>query len=114
MTHDQLILLQSAMWLLFLAMFAIATAYLLAGLIKPAWVGTASRLRVVGRTLFIWFIGAAALAGTIAFTHSHPNGPHSVTRYIDDYFKEQCAQGADLPACKDNAAAPDTATSPPQ
>ncbi len=105
MTHDQLIALQNAMSGLFIVMLGAGALYLVLGLIGPAHVGAASRGRVVLRTLAVWFLAAASLAGTLAYTHSHPNGPHSVTRYIDDYFKDQCAEGTDLPACKDGASA---------
>lgn len=100
MTSEQLRLLQNWMSVVFLAALVIGALVLLAGMIKPSWVGAAGRGRVVLRSLGIWLIGTALMAGTIAYTHNHENGPHSVKRYIDTYFKEQCAQGADLPSCK--------------
>ena len=100
MTSEQLSLLQNWMSVVFLAALVIGALVLLVGLIKPSWVGVPGRGRVILRSLGIWLIGTALMVGTIAYTHSHENGPHSVTRYIDSYFKEQCAQGADLPACR--------------
>jgi hypothetical protein len=100
MTSEQLSLLQNWMSVVFLAALVIGLLVLLIGMLKPAWVGAAGRGRVILRSLGIWLIGTALMAGTIAYTHSHENGPHSVKRYIDTYFKEQCAQGTDLPGCK--------------
>lgn len=106
MTHDQLILLQSVMALVSLALLAVAALYLVIGLIRPSLVGSASRWRIIGRTLAMWVLAFAAYGGTIAYTHSHPNGPHALSGYLDDYFKEQCAQGADIPACKEQQSPP--------
>ena len=48
-----------------------------------------------------YFFAAAWIdAGVIAFTHSHPNGPHAFKGYFERYLAEQCAEGQDLPACR--------------
>ncbi|MFN0217584.1 MAG: hypothetical protein ACKVP4_02090 [Hyphomicrobium sp.] len=109
MTYDQLVAIQNWMSLVFLVFIAAGALYLIAGMISPSFVRAPGRGRVILKTLLIWTIGAGALAGTIAYTHSHENGPHSVKGYIEDYFKQQCAEGADLPACREGSGAPVTA-----
>lgn len=108
MTHDQLIQLQNWASLAFLIFLGAGVLHLLLGLISPAWVGRKGRGTVLLMTLATWLAGAAIWAGTIAYTHSHPKGPHSAKGYIEDYFADQCARGADLPACKPATAPPTT------
>lgn len=112
MTYDQLIFLQGVAALICLGLLGLGALYLLIGLISPASARARSRWRVFGRTVVAWLLGVVIYAGTVAYTHSHPEGPHSVKRYINDYFEEQCAQGADLPACKKTDPAPGTAPQP--
>ena len=99
MTYEQLIQLQNWASLIFLILLGTGAIQFVVGLIRPAWVRRAGRGTVILTTLGIWIVGFAIWAGAVGYTHSHPNGPHSVTRYIDEYFAEQCANGADLPAC---------------
>ena len=106
MTLEQLVFLQHIMGGVMLLLLGLAVLNLVLGLIRPAWTKAASRGRVVVRSLLTGLLGVALYAGTIFYTHSHPNGPHAVKGYIDSYFAEQCAQGADLSACKDGAASP--------
>lgn len=104
MTYDQLIQLQSWATLVFFLCLFVGAIHLLAGLIKPTWVRRAGRGGVVLVSLMVWIAGLLIWGGIIGYTHSHPEGPHSLHRYLDDYFAEQCAQGADLPACKKETA----------
>lgn len=101
MTSQQLSFLQHIMGGVMLLLLAIAALMLVLGLVRPSWVRAASRWRAAGRALLVGLLGIVLYAGTIAYTHSHPNGPHAVKGYIEDYFAEQCAKGADLPGCKD-------------
>lgn len=103
MTSEQLAQLQGFGSLIFLICLAVGLLHLLVGLVRPHLVWRKGRGGVVLVTLAMWLFGFLTAAGTVAYTHSHPNGPHAVQGYIDDYFKEQCAQGADLPACKEEA-----------
>lgn len=105
MTSEQLSFLQHMMGGVMLMLLAVAALMLVLGLVRPAWVRAASRWRAAGRALLIGLLGVVLYAGTIIYTHSHPEGPHAVKGYIEDYFAEQCAQGADLPSCKDAGAA---------
>lgn len=100
MTYEQLIQLQGVAAIVCLLALLIGALHLLAGLIKPAWVRRRGRVGVALVSLAVWLFGIAVYAGTIGYTHSQPEGPHSLHRYLDDYFAEQCAQGADIPACK--------------
>lgn len=100
MTYEQLIQLQGIAAIVCLLAIAIGAVHLIAGLIKPAWVRRRGRAGVVLVSLAICLFGVISYAGTIGYTHSQPEGPHSLHRYLDDYFAEQCAQGADIPACK--------------
>lgn len=112
MTSEQLSFFQHIMGGVMLVLLAIAALMFVLGLIRPAWVRAKSRWRAVGRALLTALLGVVVYAGAIIYTHSHPNGPHAVTGYIEDYFAEQCAQGADLPACKKEAAPQAGAGSP--
>lgn len=112
MTYDQLIQLQGWAALFLLLCLGAGAIHLLAGVIRPAWVKRAGRGGVALVTLAIWLAGIAVWGGTIGYTHSHPEGPHSLHRYLDDYFAEQCAQGADIPACRKAEVAP-SAGEPP-
>lgn len=115
MTYEQLIQLQDWARLIFLLCIAAGAIHLLLGLVRPIWVKRAGRGGVVLVTLGIWLAGLAVFAGAIGYTHSHPNGPHALKGYLDEYFAEQCAQGADLPACKrDGVASEPAATAAPQ
>jgi hypothetical protein len=105
MTSEQLSFLQHIMGGVMLLLLGVSALMLVLGLVRPSWVRAASRWRAVGRALLISLLGVALYAGTIIYTHSHPEGPHAVKGYIEDYFTEQCAQGADLPGCKDAPAA---------
>jgi hypothetical protein len=105
LSSEQLGLIQGAAALLFLVCLGGGALYLLAGLIQPAWVLREKRRWVAVTALCVWLIGAAAQLGAIAFTHSHPNGPHAFKGYFDRYIAEECAKGADLPACRQQPAA---------
>lgn len=105
MTLDQLVFLQNVASLVFVVCLGIGALYLVAGLIRPAWVSRKGRGSVVLRTLLLWATGLAVLGGTIGYTHSHPNGPHALSGYLDRYFAEECAKGADIPACNEQPAA---------
>lgn len=106
MTSEQLAHLQDGAYLFLLFCFAAGVIHLVLGLMRPGLVWRRGRGGVVGYTLGIWLLGVLAWAGTIGFTHSHPNGPHALKGYLDDYFAEECAKGADLPACKKDGGTP--------
>lgn len=110
MTSEQLAHLQTVAALILLLCVGIGAIYLLAGLVRPGWVWRKGRGSVVLVSIGLWLLGLATYAGIIGYTHSHPNGPHAVKGYIEDYFAEQCAQGADLPACKKDGASATGAT----
>lgn len=112
MSYEQLIALQGYAAIFLLICLVAGALFFLFGLIKPAWVRRGGRGSVVLVSIGIWLLGIVAYAGTVGYTHSHPNGPHSAKRYIDDYFAEQCAQGADLPACRKDAIAPPESAAP--
>lgn len=105
MTSEQLAHLQDGSGLFLLLCLAAGVIHLALGLVRPGLVRRRGRWGVVGLTLGIWLLGFIAYAGTIGFTHSHPNGPHALKGYLDDYFAEECAKGTDLPACKKDGAA---------
>lgn len=103
MTSEQLAQLQDFGAVLFLLCLILAAVQLLVGLVRPSWVWRKGRGGVVLVSLTLGLLGVLAYAGIIGYTHSHPNGPHSMKGYLEDYVTEQCAQGADLPACKNTA-----------
>jgi hypothetical protein len=105
MTYEQLNQLQDAATLTAKLFLAVGAIHLALGLLRPGWVGRKRRGTVVLLTLGVWLAGLAVWGGTIGYTHSHPNGPHAVTGYLERYFAEECAKGADLPACKNDGAA---------
>jgi hypothetical protein len=111
-TSEQLSQLQGFGSLVLLLCLGLGAIHLLLGLVRPGWVWRRGRGGVVALSLGLWLLGVAVWGGIIGFTHSHPNGPHSVTGYIDDYFAEQCAQGADLQACRKDGAVPAAAAPP--
>lgn len=86
--------------LIFLALLSLGALYLIVGLAGPATARARSRWRVFGRAAATWLTGIVIYAGTVVFTHSHPNGTHSAKRHIDNYFSDLCAKRADLPSCK--------------
>jgi hypothetical protein len=111
MTSKQLALMQDIGSVVFLLCLVLGALHLIAGLIRPRLVWRKGRGGVVLVSLAAWLFGLVTYGGIIAYTHSHPNGPHALKGYLDDYFAEQCAQGADLPACKQDGTA--DATQPP-
>jgi hypothetical protein len=100
LTSEQLDMIQGLGALVFLVSLGAGALYLLLGLVQPAWVRRSKRRWVVATTFAVWFLGIAAYVGAVAFTHSHPNGPHAFKGYFERYLAEQCAQGQDLPACR--------------
>jgi hypothetical protein len=103
LSSEQLSVIQGAGALVFLFCLGAGGLYLVLGLIRPSWVWREKRRWVVLTSLGLWLVGIGTYVGVIAFTHAHPNGPHSFTRYFENYIAEQCAAGADLPGCKDRA-----------
>ncbi len=101
LSSDQLSLIQGTAALFFLLCLGGGTIYLLAGLVRPAWVRRHKRRWVAATTFGVWVLGFATYLGALAFTHSHPNGPHAFQGYWDHYIKELCAEGQDLPACRE-------------
>jgi hypothetical protein len=105
MTAEQLAQLQDFGGVLFLFCLAVAALHLILGLLRPGLVWRKGRGGVVLMSLGLGVLGFLTYAGIVAYTHSHPNGPHAFQGYLDDYVAEQCAKGADLPACRNKAAA---------
>ena len=103
LTLAQLEFLQGLAALVFLVCLGAGTLYLVIGLIRPAWVRGSKRRWVAATTLTVWVFGLATYLGAIAFTHSHPNGPHAFKGYWDRYVDEMCAEGQDIPACRAGA-----------
>jgi hypothetical protein len=103
LTLAQLEFLQGIAALIFLVCLGLGALYLIAGLIRPAWVRRSKRRWVVVTTLVVWVLGLATYLGAIAFTHSHPNGPHAFKGYWESYVDQMCAQGQDIPACREGA-----------
>ena len=73
---------------------ALALLYLVAGLASPSWAFAPGRGAVVLRSGLAMVFTAVLFIGLIAYTHSQPDGPHSVEGYINDYFAEQGAPPA--------------------
>jgi hypothetical protein len=69
----------------------LALLYLVVGLARPAWAFARGRGAVVLRSGLAMVFAAVLFIGVIAYTHSQPDGPHSVEGYINDYFAEQGA-----------------------
>ncbi len=114
---DQLKMIQGAAALFCLLCLGGGALYLLAGLIRPAWVRRTKRRWVAATTLAVWLLGMGTYIGAIAFTHGHPNGPHAFKGYWERYIEELCAEGQDIPACREQGtgaagAAPVPAASP--
>lgn len=72
----------------------LALLYLVVGLARPAWALAGGRGAVVLRSGAAMVFAAVLFIGGIAYTHSQPDGPHSVEGYINDYFAEQGAPPA--------------------
>jgi hypothetical protein len=72
----------------------LALLYLVVGLARPAWAFARGRGAVVLRSGLAMVFAAVLFIGVIAYTHSQPDGPHSVEGYINDYFAEQGAPPA--------------------
>lgn len=101
LTYDQLVVIQEGSKAIAGALLIVAAIYLVLGLINPARFGLSKRRWVVVRAMGIVLSGVLLAAGALFFTHSHPNGPHSFTGYLEDFVKHECLAGKDLPACKD-------------
>ena len=99
LSSEQLSLIQGAAALFFLLCLGGGALYLLAGVIRPAWVLREKRRWVAATTLAVWLVGTVTYLGAIAFTHAHPNGPHAFKGYWERYIADECANGQDLPVC---------------
>lgn len=93
MTYDTLILIQTVAQGFFLLCVVFGAVYLIAGLIKPAWVRMKKRHWIVGRTLLVWIVGLMTVLAAIFYTHSHPLGPHAFNSYMKGYIAAECAAG---------------------
>jgi hypothetical protein len=100
-SYENLIRLQTAAQIFANASLFAGLAFLFAGLIRARWVGLSKRVWVVLSTIGIWLLGFVVYAGTIAFTHSQPNGPHAFESYMDDMLAMQCVKGRADQACAD-------------
>ncbi len=103
LSSDQLTMIQGLAALLFLICLGGGAIYLIAGLIRPAWVRRTKRRWVATTTVVVWSLGLVTYIGAIVFTHSHPNGPHAFKGYWERYVAEMCAEGRDIPACRERA-----------
>jgi hypothetical protein len=101
MTYDTLILLQSGAKLFFSACLLGGLVYMVAGLFNPKWLGLTRRRWAVLRSLGVVLIGFIVMVGTIIYTHSHPNGPHSFANYLKLAAAKDCARGKQTQICEE-------------
>ncbi len=113
LSSDQLTMILGLAALVFLICLAGGALYLLAGLIRPGWVRRTKRRWVVSTALIVWVVGLVTYIGAIAFTHSHPNGPHAFKGYWERYVEDLCAEGQDIPACRERGPEPSDASGAP-
>ncbi|MEO1283091.1 MAG: hypothetical protein AAFV69_15320 [Pseudomonadota bacterium] len=99
MTYDTLILLQNTSQIVFTICLIGGVIYLAIGLIRPGWLGLSKRIWVVLRSLAAVVFGFAVSAGTLAYTHAHPNGPHAFIGYMQGYVAKDCAAGKSGEVC---------------
>jgi hypothetical protein len=69
--------------------FGLAVVYFFLGLLSPAWARASGRGSVVLRSLLGVFIAAGLYIGVIVYTHTQPDGPHSLDMYIKSHDWEQ-------------------------
>lgn len=101
MTYDTLVLLQDVAKLFFTVCVIGGLIYLAAGLAKPSWLGLTRRRLAVLRALGFWLLGFVVVAGTLVYTHSHPNGPHSFKNYMKLAAAKDCAHGKQTEICEE-------------
>jgi hypothetical protein len=73
----------------FQIVLVLALLYLLIGLVRPAWAWASKRRWVVLRSLSAVLLAGVAYTGVIAYTHSQPDGPHSLEGYLNAVPPEQ-------------------------
>lgn len=82
--------------------FLLAVAYLFLGLVSPAWAWASGRGGVALRSIFGIFVALGLYVGVIAYTHSQPDGPHSLQGYINDFdwdkYRAESGDAANAPA----------------
>ncbi len=101
MTYDTLVLLQDAAKLFFSVAVIGGLIYLVAGLARPSWLGLTRRRWAVLHALGVWLLGFVVVAGTLVYTHSHPNGPHSFRSYMKLAAAKDCARGKRTEICEE-------------
>jgi hypothetical protein len=99
MSYENLMRLQDAAELISVVCVFGGLAFLLAGLMRPGWVGFSKRLWVVPGALGIWLLGVVVYGGAVAYRHSQPNGPHAFEGYMDGWTAQQCARDATAAGC---------------
>lgn len=99
MTYQNLALLQNGAQTVFALCLFGGLAFLILGMIRPRWVRFNKRRYVILSTIAVWFLGAAAYGGAIAYTHSQPNGPHAFNSYMDTIAARTCAQNPQHHSC---------------
>ena len=99
MSYDNLMRLQNGAEILAPILLLGGLVFLIAGMIRPSWVRFSKRLWIVPLTLLIWIAAIAVYGGTIFFTHSQPNGPHSFFAYMDASTAMMCIKKPDLESC---------------
>jgi hypothetical protein len=67
------------------AIFVMAVLYLLVGLVSPSAAAAGSRGTVLLRSGLGIVVAVGLAVGGIAYTHSQPDGPHSMEGYLRDY-----------------------------
>ncbi len=82
--------------------FLLAVAYLFLGLVSPSLAGAAGRGSVTLRSILGVFVAVGLYVGVIAYTHSQPDGPHSLQGYINDFdwekYRAESGDAANAPA----------------
>lgn len=101
MSYQNLVLLQDIAKTIAALCFLGGLGFLIAGLIRTRWVRLSKRIWVVLITLAVWTLGFAIFGGTIFYTHSQPNGPHSFTSYMDGMTAKMCITRPKLDICEE-------------
>lgn len=99
MSYENLTRLQEGAQIIFALCLFGGLAFLLLGLIRPAWVRFNKRRYVVLSTIGIWLFGTITYGGAIGYTHSQPNGPHAFNSYMDIVVARTCVRNPAHDTC---------------
>jgi hypothetical protein len=93
MSYDNLMRVQFGGEVVLAACLLTGAVILIAGLISPRLIGLSGRGWVILTSLALWLVGIGAWVGSVAYTHSQPNGPHSMESYLDGETAIGCVSG---------------------